>query len=389
MSAGLFVELREHFAELARSVVFDELADVEAYRWPERSMRALAEAGLMGLAVPRRHGGLEAGLTGLAIAGEELGRVSPSISLCYCMHVVGSAVIAAKATDDQARRYLTPIVEGRHVTTLALSEPQTGIHFYEPVTRLTREGDYFRVDGAKTFVTNGGHADSYVISTLAAAAPGGAGLFDCLVLDHGAEGSRWEGEWRGLGMRGNSSIQLALDGARVPVANMLGEPGDQTWYVFQVVAPYFLTAMAATYVGLAESALRIATDHLRQRRHAHTGQALAQVPALQLKLAAMWGQVQQARLLLFQAAERGDLGAPDALPYILYAKAIAGEAAVDVTNEAMTCLGGHGYREDGPLWGLLRDARAAHVMSPTTDLLKTWTARSLLDLDVLGGGPLG
>ncbi|MFN3430555.1 MAG: acyl-CoA dehydrogenase family protein [Candidatus Sericytochromatia bacterium] len=380
---GLYPQLRERFVEVARTAVLGELPDIESYHWPARSMRALADAGLMGLTVPQRYGGLEAGLTGLAIAGEELGRVSPSASLCFCMHAVGAGVIAAKATDDQAARYLVPIAEGRHVTTLALSEPETGIHFYEPVTRLEPDGDHFLATGTKTFVTNGGQADSYVISTLSGTAPAGAGLFDCLVLDHGAPGARWQGEWRGLGMRGNSSIQLSLEGARVPAANLLGEPGDQTWYIFQVIAPYFLTAMAATYVGLAQSALSIATDHLKERRHANTGRSLAHVPALQTKLAGMWGQVQQARLLLFQAAERGDLGAPDALPYILYAKAVAGEAAVDVANEAMTCVGGHGYRDDGPLWGLLRDARAAHVMSPTTDLLKTWTARALLDLPIL------
>lgn len=383
MSPGLYTDLRARFAEVAQTVVLDELADVEAYHWPARSMRALAEAGLFGLAVPKRYGGLEAGLTGLAIAGEELGRVSPSIALCYCMHVVGSAVIAAKATDDQAARYLRPIAEGRHTTTLALSEPETGIHFYEPVTRLVREGETYRAHGTKTFVTNGGHADSYVISTLAEQATAGSGLFNCLVLDHGAPGAHWDGQWRGLGMRGNSSIQLKLDGARVPVANLLGEEGDQTWYVFQVVAPYFLTAMAATYTGLAESACDIALDHLKQRRQAHTGLTLAHVPALQTKVTQMWSQAQAARLMLFQAAERGDLGAPDALPYILNAKAVAGDAAVGVASEAMTCLGGHGYREDGPLWGLLRDAHAAHVMSPSTDLLKTWTARALLGLPIL------
>lgn len=381
---NLYLDLRDRFGEVARSVVLAELPEVERYRWPVRSMRAFADAGLMGLAVPKRYGGLEAGLTGLAIAGEEIGRVSPSVALCYCMHVVGSAVIAAKATPDQAERYLTPIAEGRHITTLALSEAATGVHFYEPATRLVRDGDAYLAYGSKAFVTNGNHADSYVISTLTESPePAGPGLFSCLVLDQGTPGTSWAGEWRGLGMRGNSSIQLTLDGARVPAGNMLGEEGDQTWYIFQVVAPYFLTAMAATYAGLARSSLDIAIDHLKERRHAHTGQALAQVPALQTKLSEMWGKVQHAKLMLFQAAERGDLGAPDALPYVLYAKALAGEAAVDVTNEAMTCVGGHGYREDGPLWGLLRDARAAHVMSPTTDLLKTWTARALLDLPIL------
>ena len=186
-------------------MVLDEVPAVEAYQWPARSMRALAEAGLYGLAVPERYGGLDMGLTGLVIAGEELGRVCASASLCFCMHVVGSAVIAAKATDDQAERYLLPIARNEHLTTLALSEHGTGIHFYESAIPLVRDGDSFLVTGGKTFVTNGGHADSYVISTLTEEGPAASGMFNCLVIDRDAPGVRWAGEWRGLGMRGNSS----------------------------------------------------------------------------------------------------------------------------------------------------------------------------------------
>ncbi|MFP5501040.1 MAG: acyl-CoA dehydrogenase family protein, partial [Candidatus Sericytochromatia bacterium] len=187
------VELRERLADLARTVVLDEVPDVEAYRWPARSMRALQAAGLGGLTVPERYGGLGKGLAGLVIAGEELGRISASTAICFCMHAVGSAVLAAKATEDQAARYLVPIAEGRHLTTLALSEPGTGAHFYEPASALTREGDCYRVKGAKTFVTNGGHCDSYVITTMTEAGEAAPGLFNCLVLDEGTPGMRWEG----------------------------------------------------------------------------------------------------------------------------------------------------------------------------------------------------
>lgn len=378
-----YSDLRRRFAEVARTVVLEEVPAIEEYQWPGRSMRALAEAGLYGLAVPERFGGLGAGLTGLVIAGEELGRISPSASLCFCMHVVGSAVIAAKPTDAQAERYLLPIARGEHLTTLALSEPGTGAHFYEPTARLTREGDAYRVDGVKSFITNGGHADSYVVSTLSAEGATAAGMFSCLVVDAGMPGLAWQDTWRGLGMRGNSSISAVLDGARVPAANLLGEEGDQTWYVFHVIAPYFLMAMAATYLGAAQSALDLAMDHVKERVHVQKGQSLAEIPAIQTRIAEMWTAVQQLRLHLYHAAERGDLGDPGALPFILSAKASAAEVAVQVCNEALTCVGGIGYRENSTLWTFLRDARASHVMAPTTDLLKSWTARALLGLPVL------
>lgn len=376
-------ELRGRFAEVARTTVLDEVPAVETYQWPARSMRALADAGLFGLAVPERFGGLGMGMTGLAIAGEQLGLISGSVALCYCMHVVASAVIAAKATDDQAERYLIPIARGEHLTTLALSEPETGVHFYEPISRLARDGDDFRVTAHKSFVTNGGHADSYVISTMTEHGPDRPGSFNCLVVDAGSPGLAWQGTWQGLGMRGNSSISMRLDGAQVPVRNLLGQAGDQTWYVFHVVAPYFLVGMAATYVGIAQSAVDFAIAHVRGRVHARTGRSLAEVPAIQDRIARMWTAVQQARLLVNLAAERGDLEAPDALTLVCAAKMSAAETAIQVTNEAMSCVGGIGYRENSMLWTLLRDARAAEVMAPTTDVLRSWTARSLLDLPIL------
>jgi alkylation response protein AidB-like acyl-CoA dehydrogenase len=100
----------------------------------------------------------------VAIA-ETIGRESGSTALCYAMHCVGTAVLGAKATEYQKQQYLEPIARGEHITTLALSEPGTGIHFYIPQSRLTAQGDEYRMDGTKSFITNGGHCDSYVVST--------------------------------------------------------------------------------------------------------------------------------------------------------------------------------------------------------------------------------
>lgn len=129
----------------------------------------VAEAGLLGLQVPVDQGGLGQGLLGLCVLTEAIARACPSSALCYGMHCVATAVIAAKATDHQREHYLKEIAAGRHVTTLALSEQGTGAHFYLPETRLDADGEDFIVEGTKQFVTNGGHADSYVVSTVAAA----------------------------------------------------------------------------------------------------------------------------------------------------------------------------------------------------------------------------
>jgi alkylation response protein AidB-like acyl-CoA dehydrogenase len=244
-------------------------------------------------------------------------------------------------------------------------------------------GEEFRINGTKQFVTNGGHADSYVVSTTASTPNAEAGEFSCVIVDGESPGLTWLEPWRGLGMHGNSSRGLRLEDARVPVTNLLGEEGDEIWYVFEVVAPYFLMAMAATYLGVAQAALDATLQHLRSREYSHSGERLADVPITQHKVAEMWMAIEKTRHLIYNAARLGDLGDPQALISILSAKADAGDTAVWATNEAMTLCGGIAYRENSQLARLLRDARASHVMSPTTDILKQWTGRTLLGLPLL------
>jgi alkylation response protein AidB-like acyl-CoA dehydrogenase len=357
-----------------------EITDREA-RWPAHSVRALLDAGLGGLQAPRNVGGHGEGLFALGVVTETIARACPSSALCFGMHCVGTAVIAAKATPDHEDRYLRPIAAGRHLTTLALSEAGAGAHLYFSSTRLQVEGGFYRLHGEKQFVTNGGQADSYVVSTQSSAPAHGD--FSLLVLDKDSPGASWLEPWQGLGMRGNSSRGLKLDGTLVPRANLLGSEGDQVWYVFEVVAPYFLMAMAGTYLGIAAAAVEAVGAHLRSRRYEHSGESLRHLPILQHRYAEMWMDVEKTRALIYTAGRLGDLGDPAALPYVLSCKAQAAETAVQVTNEAMTLGGGLAYRENSLLARLLRDARAGHVMAPTTDMLKTWTGRSLLGLPIL------
>lgn len=358
-----------------------EEEDREA-RWPEPAMRALGAAGLLGLHVPESLGGHGEGLVGLAAISETLGRESGSTALCYAMHCVGTAVIAAKATDHQREHYLRPIARGEHITTLALSEPGTGANFWLPETRLLRAGSDFLVAGSKSFVTNGAHADSYVLST-AAEEGSGEGSFSCVLVDSGTEGMRWQLPWHGLGMRANSSRTVYLDQVRVPGSNLLGEEGDQLWYVFEVVAPFFLIAMAGTYLGIAGAAFEIAREHLATRRHSHTGELLGSHPVLSHRLGELWMKLEMTRQLVYSAAVRADQGDPEALVAVLACKAAAADAAVTITNEGMTLAGGIGYRENSKLARMLRDARASHVMSPTTDILLMWVGKALMNQPLL------
>lgn len=378
-------ELEERAEAIAMEVVRPNVEgeDRDA-RWPEPAMRALAEAGLMALNAPRSAGGHGMGMEALVSVSRVLARENPSAALCFAMHCVGTAVIAAKATPEQHTLFLEPIAAGDHITSLALSEPGTGANLYLPEARVRQEGEEYVVTGVKSFVTSGSHADSYVMSTAVAdEAETGEGVFSMLLVPEGVPGLEWQGEWRGFGMRGNSSRTARLDDVRVPTCHLLGAHDDQLWYVFEVVTPYFLAAMAGTYLGIAEAAVDIAAEHLGSRRHSHTGDLLGANPVLSSDLGGMWIDLESTRQLVFSAARRADAGAPNALPGVLACKAAATRAAVELTNRAMTLAGGVGYGENSHLSRLLRDARAGHVMAPTTHMLETWLGRALLGMPLL------
>jgi alkylation response protein AidB-like acyl-CoA dehydrogenase len=376
----------ERVQEIATDIVAPAAESIDKNAsWPEAGIRALQKAGMGGLTVPAEFGGLGQGSFGVAQVCEILGQECASTAMCFGMHCVGSAVLSAKATHDQNERYLQPIIEGKHLTTLSLSETGTGSHFYVPHTQLEEiSKDEYRVTGEKTFVTNGGYADSYVISTVAADPEAPLGQFSCIVLDNNAKGIKWGKPWDGLGMRGNSSRALKLEQVKVPRSDLLGEEGDQIWYVFQVVTPYFLMAMSGTYLGIASSALEVARNHLIKRHYSESGSNLAQVEVLQHRLGTLWGMLERTRRLAYHAASSFDAGDPDALPAVFTTKAEVAECAVTMVNEVMTMMGGMAYREGSKLHQLLRDARAAHVMAPTTDMLRIWTGRTLLGQPILG-----
>jgi alkylation response protein AidB-like acyl-CoA dehydrogenase len=356
----------------------------EDARWPEENLRALQKAGLAGLVVPAAHGGLGQGLLALAQTCEVLGRECASTAISFGMHCVGTAVIASKATPYLARTYLEPIAAGKHLTTLALSEPGSGSHFYYPSVQLASAPDGYLANGNKVFVTNGGRADSYVVSTVAAAPDAPPGHFSCVLVRRDQPGVRWGQPWAGLGMRGNSSTSLELRDAAITRDDLLGAEGDQIWFVFEVVAPFFLMSMSGTYLGLAAAALEEARTHLEHRRFQHSGSSLAEITVLQHRLGVLWANVERTRRLVYWAATEGDTRGPAALPGLCSAKAEVAECVVTLANEAMTLCGGMAYRDDTRLARILRDARAAHVMAPTTDVLRTWAGRALLGQPLLG-----
>jgi isovaleryl-CoA dehydrogenase len=377
----------KELVEAAKIVIDKDIAPKadmtdQKFAWPESQLKALGKAGLLGLHVPRKLGGQEQGLIAIAAICEAIGKECASTAMCFAMHSVGTAVIAAKPTPYQEEKYLKPIAKGKHITTLALSETGTGVFFWLPETKLIKKGKRYVLNGEKDFITNGGYANSYVVSTLASGHVE-KGEFSMIMLDEKLPGMGWKGPWRGFGLHGNSSQNCILKNVAVPGENLLGAEGEQIWYVFEIVAPYFLMGMSGAYLGVAQTALDITIKHITSRKHSHSGKSLAEIQLIQHKVAELWIEVEKTRSLIYTYARKGDLGEKTALPGILACKADVGDMATRVVNECMTLSGGMAFRENSKLARCLRDVRACHVMSPTTSILKTLMGRALLNQPML------
>ena len=344
-------------------------------RFPADNLAALADAGLMGLLVPQTYGGRGAGLSDLARVELELGAACASTAMCYLMHTCGSAVIAAKATPQQGNTWLRDAATGKSLATLAFSERGTGAHFYAPELKAERNNGNIVLNGRKSFTTNGGHATLYPVLVNSAS---GTGL-DIFVVTRDQPGIAFDGTWDGIGMTGNSSIAVSFSNVPLPDANRLGNEGDGQELVFNVVAPTFLTGLAAVNVGIAQAALNDAVEHAKTRKYP-SGQILAEVPVIQGYLADMSIAVEQARQLLLAAAAAADAGEATALPLLISAKIAATEMARKVTDTAMEVGGGQAYSRALPIERHWRDARAGSVMAPTNEVLREWLGKILTGL---------
>lgn len=364
-------DLQTSAQKIAEATLRPNAAETDRQRrYPAENLKALGAAGFMGLLVPAAYGGTGASLTDLALVSSAFGWGCSSTAMCFLMHSCGCAVIASKANAEQGQRWLKPAASGTAIATMAFSERGTGAHFYMPEIKAEERNGAFHLSGRKSFITNGGHAQLYPVLVNAS---GAAGL-DMLMVTPEMHGVKFEGQWDGLGMAGNSSIAMQLSDVVVPVANLLGKEGDGQEVVFNVVAPTFLIGLAAVNVGIAQAALDATVEHAKSRKYP-TGQSLAQIQVIQSYIADQSIAVQGARQLVLEAARAADSADPMAMPLVMQAKVAATEAASEVTDLAMQVGGGQAYSRSLPIERLWRDAHAGAVMAPTNEVLKEWLGK--------------
>jgi alkylation response protein AidB-like acyl-CoA dehydrogenase len=232
------------------------------------------------------------------------------------------------------------------------------------------------IDADKSWATSAGEADSYV---LACGAPGSEDplVTDLYLVPGAATGLAVAAPFDGLGMRGNASAPLRVRGLRVDDDRRLGEPRAGFGLMMSATLPWFVLGSAACSVGIAGAALAAAVEHASGARLEHLGSTLADVPGVRARLAEAKIRHAQARAYLQAVSREVAAGGREAQVGVLAVKAAAAEMAVEVTDLCLRVGGGAAYSKNGPLERHFRDARAASVMAPTTDLLRDFLGKAL------------
>ena len=231
------------------------------------------------------------------------------------------------------------------------------------------------LDARKSWVTSASKATRYVWSSKPLQADGGLSTLWLVPAD--TPGVRVQGPFDGLGLRGNDSSPVSADGARVPPTAMLGEDGKGFDIMMGTVLPLFNVLNAACSVGLMEAAVQRTAQHASGARYAHLDSTLADLPTIRTYIARMRIKTDMARTLLDDTIAAIETGRADTMLRVLECKAAAGEAATEVLDIAMRVCGGAAFRKDVGVERYFRDARAAGVMGPTTDVLYDFIGKAV------------
>ncbi|MEO8036582.1 MAG: acyl-CoA dehydrogenase, partial [Acidobacteriota bacterium] len=301
------------------------------------------------------------------------------LAMIYVMHVTGAQAIASSGSLESRDAVLREIAAGKHLTTLAFSETGSRSQFWAPVSKLVESNGGFKTSASKSWVTSAREADSYVSS---AQKPGAASPLESTLylLRKGSAGVKVTSSFNGIGLRGNDSAPVAIDGMAVGRGDLISNMGEGANTMLQVVLPWFSIGTAAMANGISRTSVKRTADHLAGTGFEHDGLKLHDLPTLRARIADMSVRAEQSRALLGQALDQIEAGEETAPLFVLQARLAAIEAAVDVTDLAMKACGGAAFSRQLGIERFFRDARAGWVMAPTADHLRDFIGRVLTGL---------
>ncbi|MGY3335406.1 alkylation response protein AidB-like acyl-CoA dehydrogenase [Streptomyces filamentosus] len=336
-------------------------------------VKKLGAVGFLGLTIPEEYGGSGGDHLSYCLVTEELGRGDSSVRGIVSVSLgLVAKTLASWGAEEQKRAWLPRLASGDALGCFGLTEPGTGSDAGALTTRAVRDGDDYVIDGSKMFITNGTWADLVLLFARTGGAPGHKGI-SAFLVPADTPGLTRRAVHGKLGLRGQATAELTLEGVRVPASAMLGPEGKGFSVAMSALAKGRMS-VAAGCVGIAQAALDAAVRYAGEREQ--FGRPIASYQLVQELLSDIAVDVDAARLLTWRVADLIDRG-QDFATAASQAKLYASEAAVRCANNALQVFGGYGYIDEYPVGKLLRDARVMTLYEGTSQIQKLIIGRAL------------
>ena len=341
------------------------------HRFPHELVPKLAALGFMGVCVPEELGGAGADFLSYMLVLEEISRADAGIGVTVAVHTSAATLPIAKlGTEEQREELVPPMARGEKIGAFALTESGAGSDARALRTKAAADGDGFKLNGTKQWITNGSFGGTALVF-----ARGEAGI-SCFLVDGEADGLRVTKEHSKMGLHSSSTVDLVLEDVRVGADRLLGEEG-KGFSIAMSTLDGGRIGIAAQAVGIAQAAYDSARAYALERKQ--FGKRIGEFGAIQAKLADMATEIDAARLLVLRAAFLRDRGEPHGEAGAK-AKLFASSVARRQTGEAIQILGGYGFTTEFPVERYYRDAKITEIYEGTSEIQRIVIARKILEL---------
>ena len=371
------LQLKKSLREFAeREILPNVMKWDESGEFPTDVVKELGKMGVLGTIFPTEYGGAGLGYVEYVIAIEELSRVDGSVGIIVAAHnSLCSNHIYLAGNEEQRRKYIPKLANGEFIGAWGLTEPGSGSDAGGARMNAVRKGKKggWVLNGTKTFITNGGHADVAVVIAVTDRTAHTHGL-SAFVVEKGSKGFRAGKKENKLGLRASDTSELIFEDCWVPEEALLGKEGDGFIDAMKVLDGGRIS-IAALGLGMAQGAYEAALKYSKQRQQ--FGKFISEFQAIQWKLADMATEIDAARLLTMRAASMKDAGMKTTLESSM-AKLYAGEVAVKCANECVQIHGGYGFIKDYPAEKFYRDVKLCTIGEGTSEIQRLVIARQIL-----------
>ena len=372
-------EEQKMIKELARQIAEEHILPVRAEldetgEFPLEVMKILAQADMFRVFVPEEYGGLGTGALELCLVVEELSRICLGVSTTYAANALGTYPILLFGTDEQKKKYLPDIADGKRLVAFALTEPNAGSDAGGIQTTAVKDGDHYVLNGRKQWITNGGEAEIYTVIALTDKAKGARGA-SAFIVEKGTLGFSFGKKENKMGIRASATRELIFEDCRIPQSNMLSREG-MGFIVAMKTLDQSRVGVGSQGLGVAQGAFEEAAKFAKQR--VQFGQPVISFQAIQHMLADMAIQIEAARALIYSVARYIDSGAKDITKASAMAKTFATDVAMKVTVDAVQVMGGSGYMKDYPVEKMMRDAKILQIYEGTNQIQRNVIGQAII-----------